>query len=152
MGGFVSGVDGVDRYLRNEAHKSQASGDARTWVLASDNEQVVGYYTVRTIVLDPDDAGPRFTSTSAPGYLIAKLGVTSALHGRKLGATLLVDAVSRIADASDLVGGRFVIVDASIGAFDFYKRWDFTPFTDNSRRLYMPMAGARAVRRASRGE
>lgn len=110
------------------------------------DDDVVGYFTLRVAVLDPVAGGPRFSSPKAPGFLLAKLGLTESHQGKGHGPQLLAKAVAMAADAGDLVGGRFIVVDASDGAHGFYRRFDFTPFTDGSARLYMPMARASSIR------
>jgi len=148
---FCSSVDGVDNYLHNEALKSHKASETRTSAWTVDG-RVVGYFTLRLAMLEFVEGGPRFSGPKAPGFLIAKFGIDKQYQRQRQrnGAQLLASAVIAAADASDLVGGRFIVVDAAMGAHEFYRKYDFTPFRDDPKRLYMKIETARSIREAAR--
>lgn len=58
--------------------------------------------------------------------MIVKLALTEQLHGQGLGEQLLLDALSRCVVAGEVVGSRFVVVDAiDAAAESFYVRYGF---------------------------
>lgn len=68
-----------------------------------------------------------------------------SLHGQGLGTQLLLDALERIVAAANDAGGRLVAVDAlDDSAHRFYEHHHFQPI-QNSNRLVMKVATARAV-------
>lgn len=83
--------------------------------------------------------------STIPGYLIARLALTQALHGQGLGTQLLLDALERVAAAAMNAGARLIAVDAlDDAAHSFYRRHDFQPI-QGSHRLVMKIATARTV-------
>lgn len=59
----------------------------------------------------PDRIGSGETNT-IPAILLAKLALDEDFHGQGLGRQLLVDAVTRAVSAVDIVGGRYIVIDA----------------------------------------
>lgn len=148
---FACGEESLDGYLRNEAQKAQASGWARThvWVADDDPKSVVGYYTlVPTVIMKgrlPAKMSEKGTKNT-PGVLIAKLALHTDLRGKHLGADLLVDALTTVVAAADLIGGRVIYVEAleDNKVFEFYKQAAFIGI-DGSYDLWMQMDTARAA-------
>ena len=87
-------------------------------------------------------------SENPPGYPLRRVGdapvadfAPADLHGQGLGASLLLDALGRAADAIEIAGGRLIVVDAiDESARCFYERHGF-------RRA--PSRPARLIRKAS---
>jgi GNAT superfamily N-acetyltransferase len=80
-----------------------------------------------------------------PAYLLARLALDQGLQGQGLGGELLIDALSRIVDASASGGGRLIVVDAiDEGAIAFYQHHDFIAIGD-SRRLYIKIVTAERI-------
>lgn len=153
---FASGQPSLDDWLRRHARDADARGTARTWVwTAPDSARVVAYYSVApTQVLREDLSRAQAGGASVvpeldPGYLLARLALDSSLHGQRLGAALLVDAVRRIVAAAEISGGRLIVVDAiDANAEGFYARHDFQPIPSSAsgsfpRRMVMKIATAR---------
>lgn len=143
------GRDELNRWLLHEALRAQAAGIAHTTVWTRpDDLVVVAFYAVAPTQFLRTDLPSRSLSagySTIPGYLIARLALTQALHGQGLGAQLLLDALERIVAGATNAGGRLIAVDAiDDAAHSFYRRHDFQPIQD-SRRLVMKIATARAV-------
>ena len=113
-----------------------------------DDLVVVAFYAVAPTQFLRTDLPSRSLSagySTILGYLIARLALSQALHGQGLGTQLLLDALERIVAAATNAGGRLIAVDAiDDAAHSFYRRHDFQPIQD-SRRLVMKIATARAV-------
>lgn len=143
------GHDQLDQWLLDEALRAQAAGIAHTTVWTRpDDFVVVAFHAIAPTQFMRTDLPSRSLSagySTIPGYLIARLALTQALHGQGLGTQLLLDALERIVAAAMNAGGRLIAVDAiDDAAHRFYRRHDFQPIQD-SRRLVMKIATARAA-------
>ena len=143
---FDSGKPELDGWLRSHANRAQLQGTARTtaWT-APDSNAVVGYYSICPTLVSRGDLTSSLAGGAAtsPGYLIARLALHRRLHGQQLGAQLLLDALEMCVRASDLGGGRLIVVDAlDVDAEQFYEHHGFKP-TKVSRRLVMKVSTAR---------
>lgn len=144
-----SGRNELDRWLLQEALRAQAAGIAHTTVWTRlDDPVVVAFYAIAPTQFVRTDLPSRSLSagySTIPGYLIARLALSQALHGQGLGTQLLLDALERIVAAAANAGGRLIAVDAiDDAAHSFYCHHDFQPI-QGSRRLVMKIATARAV-------
>lgn len=148
---FACGNEALDAWLREQAQRSHRAGVARTtlWTAPGDHV-VVGYHAIAPTQLARVDLPSRSLSAgynTLPGFLIARLALDRALHGRGLGGQLLLDALERILDAADLAGGRLLAVDAiDDAARRFYVHHGFQPI-EGSPRLVMKLATVRAALR-----
>jgi GNAT superfamily N-acetyltransferase len=148
--GFTSGDKSLDGFLRNEARKSQAAGKSQTHVWeAPDGETVLAYFTLMPTSVEASEVGRvgrRYRDEDAhPAVLIAKLALCEALRNQGIGSTLILDVLGKIVEAGDLIGGRFIIVDArNDKVFALYEGWDFTPVS-GGYRLWMKTETARAA-------
>lgn len=143
------GHDELDRWLLHEALRAQAAGTAHTTVWTRpDDLVVVAFYAIAPTQFMRTDLPSRSLSagySTIPGYLIARLALTQALHGQGLGTQLLLDALERVVLAATNAGGRLIAVDAiDDAAHSFYRRHDFQPI-QGSRRLVMKITTARTV-------
>ena len=67
----------------------------------------------------------------------------SSIHGRGLGAELLIHALDTVIAAARRAGGRVVLVDAiDDNARKFYERHDFHLLPGHDRRLVMKLSTA----------
>lgn len=143
------GRDELDRWLLNEALRAQAAGTAHTTVWTRpDDLVVIAFHAIAPTQFMRTDLPSRSLSagySTVPGYLIARLALSQALHGQGLGTQLLLDALERIVAAATNAGGRLIAVDAlDDAAHRFYCHHDFQP-VEGSRRLMMRVATARAA-------
>ena len=72
--------------------------------------------------------------------LLGRMGVSEALHGQRLGEFLLMHALERSWIGSRQVASWAVVVDAKVGARNFYLKHDFIPLPLQPDRLFLPMA------------
>ncbi len=129
--------------------RAHASGTAHTTVwTARDDPVVVAFYAIAPTQFARVDLPSRSLSagySQVPGYLIARLGLDSSLHGQGLGTQLLLDALERIVQAAADAGGRLIAVDAiDEEAHRFYHHHGFQPI-EASNRLVMKVASARSA-------
>lgn len=147
--GFRCGNEALDRWLAVYAGQSQRRDAARTFVTASPERQVLGYYTLvaSEIEHEPATAGVRRGMSRhfpVPVALIARLAVHADHQGRGLGRSLLLDALRRIVRASEELAVRAVIVEADDDrAAAFYEHFGFQPSPLDHRLLMVPLACVR---------
>lgn len=125
-----SGAPELDDWLRRFARVADASGTARTYVLAEGN-RVVGYYA-----LTPGAVGraelPARHAKGMPAHpigviLLARLALDGSLQGKGYGRALVADAAIRTLQAAELVGARAMLVHARDQmAAAFYERLGFS--------------------------
>ncbi len=131
LDGFQSSNSSLDTWLKASALRAEAQGTGRTSVWHRGDQAVVAYFTLVAHVVGRDRLSRtqgRSLPLHIPAILIAKLALHQDLHGRGLGAQLLLDALSRCVAAGSLVGTRFVVVDAIDEAAEaFYARFGFQP-------------------------
>jgi GNAT superfamily N-acetyltransferase len=144
---FSCGQPALDDWLRLHALNNEGLS-SRTYVVCS-GHSVVGYYALATGA-EQRAAMPRKLRHGAPDptpvMIIGRLAVDRACQGRKLGASLLQDALRRILSASGIVGCRAVLVHAiDEDVAGFYRKYGFLEFPTGSRRLFLPVETIRAT-------
>lgn len=75
--------------------------------------------------------------------MIARLAIDRALRGQGYGEQLLLDALGKAVAASEIGGGRLIVVDAlDAEAQSFYEHYHFVPVRNRERRLVMEVSPA----------
>ena len=140
---FACGNAELDDWLSRHARTATGQG-TRTYVLVGEENRVLGSYALAPHLLVRDEAPPRLARGAPhqiPAILLAKLALDSSVHGRGLGADLLVHALETILGAARRAGGRVVLVDAiDDEARAFYERHDFQALPGQPRRLVMKLS------------
>ncbi len=113
-------------------------------------QQVVGYYSLSAGSLDatdlPEALGRRLPKYPVPAALLGRLAVTQSCQGKGLGSILLVDALQRVAQASQVMAVYTVVVDAlNAEAARFYAQFGFTPLPSQPLKLFLPMDSVTAL-------
>ena len=83
-----------------------------------------------------------------PVALIGRLAIDARAQGRRLGETLLIDALRRVVDAAGLVGCTGIIVDAKDEAAErFYAKYDFATISAETwpHRMFLPLTTAKSA-------
>jgi len=132
---FACGEPELDDWLRRHARASHAGGGARVFVTTHSDAPVivVGSYALAAAQLEAADATPRVLKGKAreravPAVLLARLAVDLRHQGAHVGRSLLRDAMLRIAQASDPIGIRAVLVHAKHDrARTWYARYGCEP-------------------------
>lgn len=146
---FDSGVDALDRYLRQQATQDQRRRVSSCFV-ALDGECIAGYYTLASASVALGDL-PQLVARRLPRYptvpavRMGRLAVDLAYRGRGLGAALLADALERVLRA-DIAAWALLVDAKDDAAVAFYQHHGFMAFADIPRTLFLPVATARAAR------
>jgi predicted N-acetyltransferase YhbS len=128
---FDCGNPTLNAWLQKYAWTNQQADSAKTYVALAGN-LVVGYYALTTGSVHKHDS-PRRIATGLANHpigivLLARLAVDNTQQGKGLGKALLFDALSRIAEAADIVAVRAVMVHAiDEAARRFYAHFEFEP-------------------------
>lgn len=141
---FESGVEALDRYIRTQAGQDLRKHSAAVFVLVEGNStEILGYYTLSATSVELSDL-PEATARKLPKYptlpaiLLGRLAVDLGFRGRGFGELLLLDALRRCLRVTD-IAWTSVIVDAKDeSALAFYERYRFIPFSNRTRRLFLP--------------
>lgn len=139
---FACGEPLLDQWLRQRAVCNEGRF-SRTYVVA-EGARVVGYYCLSAGAVERATA-PSSLRRNAPDLVpvavLGRLAVDRALAGRGLGASLLADAIMRVALASQTIGIAAVLVQAkSMAAKRFYLACaEFVEFPPDSRLLFLPI-------------
>jgi predicted N-acetyltransferase YhbS len=128
---FSCGNELLDRWLVRYAGQNQRRDAARTFVAATTDQRVYGYYTLLAGQIDRHEATPETSKGLSqhfpiPVAILARLAVDVGQQGQGTGAALLNDALMRVVRASEQVAVRAIVVHAvDENASSFYKRFGF---------------------------
>jgi GNAT superfamily N-acetyltransferase len=130
VAGFDCGSLAQSDWLIHHAMQSHRTGLSRVYVVRSLDEpdtRVVGYYALAAGSVAQADAPPRLRQGTGryhqPVVILTRLGVDHVVHGIGLGRALVVDALRRIAAASEVIGVRALLIHCETeAARDFYLR------------------------------
>jgi GNAT superfamily N-acetyltransferase len=141
---FDSGKPSLDDWLKDMALHNQAQGYSRTFVIADEHYNVVGYHAVCAGMIHRNDVSRSAKGSQAPYELpvavLARLAVTRKHQGRGLGPALLRNALMSVVSAAQLVAFRAVVVHAiDDEAMNFYTKFHFQPTRGMERRLILPI-------------
>jgi ribosomal protein S18 acetylase RimI-like enzyme len=143
---FVSGVEPLDRYLRELASQDVKRRVSNCFVALDDADVIAGYYTFAATSLPLTELSaeeakrlPRYGVL--PAGLIGRLAVGRDFRGLGLGGALIMDAATRAARADSAIFA--LIVDAKDGAaVAFYEHHQFRRFASRPMSLFLPVATA----------
>jgi len=125
---FECGEPSLDEWLRRRALQNEESGASRTYVVC-DGQQVVGYYALAVGAVAHAEAPGRVRRNMpdpVPVMVIGRLAVHKNYQGKRIGPSLLRDAVLRTLHAAAIAGVRAILVHAiSERARKFYEGCGF---------------------------
>jgi GNAT superfamily N-acetyltransferase len=141
---FGCGKPVMDEWLRKYALRNQGLNAARTYVTC-EGTIVRGYFSLAPSSIAFKDAPERIRAGLArypvPVVLLAKLAVDQRWRGRRIGESLLFEALQRSLKASKAIAGVAVLVDAlDEEARTFYERYDFEQSPTDSNQLLLLMS------------
>ena len=153
---FSSGVDTLDRYLRELASQDIKRRVSNCFVALDDSGAIAGYYTfapksLPLTELSAEEAKrlPRYALL--PAGLIGRLAIDRRFQRQRLGGALIMDAVARTARADQ--ANFALIVDAKDeAAVAFYEHLQFRRFASRPKSLFLPLATALQALHAKAGE
>lgn len=127
---FACGESIFDDWLKRRALAIQASGASRTFVIADDERQVIGYYSLAAGAIAPQAGAHRSVrqgpAAPVPVMVLACLAVDVRAQGRRLGPAMLRDALQRSVLVSQNTGVRSLVVHAiNENGQKFYEHYGF---------------------------
>ena len=126
---FDCGEPVLNEWLKRRAMMNHLSGASRTFVVADHGQRVCGYYAIAAGAVSHElaiTAVRRNMPDPVPVLVLARLAIDQRIHGRKLGAALLQDAVHRAVVVAQNAGVRAVLVHALHDrAKAFYEHYGF---------------------------
>jgi len=152
---FDSGTEALDGWLRYRALRNQTSGASRTFVTCpvEGRKSVAGFYSLAAsgVALDAaPEAVRRDMPDPIPVILLGRLAVDQRHQGVGLGASLLQDAVRRVAGIAHTIGVRALLVHAiDEAAADFYARFGFISSPIDAETLFLSIQAVRASLKAA---
>ena len=140
MDGFDCGHEALNRYLIKFAWTNQQANAASTYLALNDDE-VIGFHTLVFGHVEYDGAPKRLAKRLArhpvPVMVLARLAVSTARQGQRIGSGLLKDAVLRTLQAAEIAGLRAMLVHAKdADAAAFYARFGFEPSPTDPLHLF----------------
>jgi predicted GNAT family N-acyltransferase len=144
---FSCGSEPLDRYLKQQAGQDAKKRAAVPYVLVSDDDRILGYYTLSSDNIRADDLPPNLIKQlKLPRYpvmgatLVGRLARDLSFRGKGIGELLLMDALKVSLTMSRKIASVAVIVDAKDeNAHRFYSYFGFLAFVDTAKRLFLPM-------------
>lgn len=148
---FSCGVVALDSYFKTRVSQDRKRNLASVFVALAKNERIAGFYTLSSFSIELREV-PQSEARKLPRYpiipatLIGRLAVDRDFQGQGLGGVLLVDALKRVIEINAQIASYAVVTEAKDdGAVAFYQKYGFLRFLDAERRLYLPVATARAL-------
>jgi GNAT superfamily N-acetyltransferase len=143
-------VASLNNYLKVQASQQARKDNARTYVLEDpqNESRIIGFYTLTMARLDLENLPPRLRKKhrfSTSVGLIARLAVDKKHKHNGFGEWLLIDALKKLLQASQIVAFPLVIVDAKDGSEKFYKKYGFTAFQEAQNKLFITTATLKAT-------
>jgi GNAT superfamily N-acetyltransferase len=142
---FDCGEPALDTWLRRRALQNEESGASRTYVVCA-GSQVVGYCALAVGAVAHVEAPGRVRRNMpdpAPVMIVGRLAVHKDFQGRKIGPSLLRDAVLRTLQAAEIAGIRAILVHAiSDRARQFYEDCGFIASPIDPMTLMITVAEA----------
>lgn len=140
---FSCGVASLDAYIQRQARQDLERKLAAVFILTPDSKTIAGFYTLSAhsiLAADlPDAMAKKLPRFPLPVTLLGRMAVSQSLRGPGLGEFLLMHALERAWLGSRQVASWAVVVDAKMGARDFYLKYDFAPLPSQADRLLLPM-------------
>lgn len=148
----LGGKEPLNAWLIAHARRADSSGVAHVYVWTPLGEQKVSAYVAicptEAVRTDVGVSGSMAGGYSRmPGYMIARLAMDTSLRGQGYGEQLLLDALGKAVAASEIGGGRLIVVDAvDDAAQSFCEHYHFVPVKNREHRLVMKVSSGESAR------
>jgi predicted N-acetyltransferase YhbS len=147
LDGFDCGKPALNDWLLRHARQAQASGSAKTFVVA-DTGRVAGYFSLTVSQIDTLDAPERMRKGmgqyTVPVVILARLAVCPRDQGRGIGCGLLQDAIRRTLLIAEQAGIRAMLTHPlDEEAARFYTRFGFIASPLRDRQMLLLLKDAR---------
>ena len=146
---FDCGKPSLDEWLVRHARQAQASGSAKTFVVA-DNGHVAGYFSLTVGQVDridaPERVGKGMGRYPIPVVILARLAVSHKDQGKGVATGMLQDAIRRTLVISEQAGIRAILTHPiDVDASRFYERFGFIPSPLREQQLLLLLKDARRL-------
>lgn len=136
---FRCGKAELDDWLRRYALVDHQLGGSRTYVTC-EGQTVRGFYSLAVSSIEFEHASPKVRQGlgryPVSVILIARLAVDETVQKKRVGESLLIDALARSLSVAEEVGVRAVLVHSmDDDARGFYERYDFERSPTNPYHL-----------------
>lgn len=150
--GFVSGLDSVDRYLRETAQGHMEKGVSVTRVLveaeAMPPKAVLGYFTLSNINIEAREwpkVSKGLPRQAVSAVLLGRLAVAQVSQGKGIGSMLVATARQLARETIMRTGGVGLVVDAANEEIaGFYARYGFLSVVPDGLRMFLPRVSLEA--------
>jgi len=143
---FDCGEDSLNQYLKRFARQDIQRQLNRVFVVSpsDDPELIYGYYSLSASTLVaaslPERLQQRLPRYPVPTVLLGRLAVATDQQGQGIGGIMLVNAMQRAMQASQVMAIYAIIVDAlNDPAVGFYRQFGFISLPGQSRKLFLPI-------------
>lgn len=140
---FISGLDSIDRYLKETARGHTDKGVSVTRVLTKEEatppKPILGFFTLSQISVEARtwQATKGLPRSPVPAVLLGRMGVDQSEQGKGISRILVATACQLALDAIDACGGIGMVVDAANeDLIGFYEKFGFVRV--DGRRLFLP--------------
>lgn len=149
LDGFDCGKPALNDWLLRHARQSQASGSARTWVVA-DADRVCAYFSLTVGQADTLEAPERVRKGMGnypiPVVILARLAVSLHDQGKGIGVGMLQEAIQRTVAIADQAGLRALLTHPiDDQAARFYQRFGFEPSPMREQQWLLLLKDARKL-------
>ena len=146
---FDCGKPALNDWLVHHARQAQASGSAKTFIVA-DDERVVGYFSLTVGQVDTLDVPERIRKGMGqypiPVVILARRAVSIQDQGRGIGVGMLQDAIRRTLVISEQAGVRALLTHPiDEDAARFYERFGFMSSPLREQQLLLLLKDARRL-------
>jgi GNAT superfamily N-acetyltransferase len=155
---FDCGNRELNDYLKHYALKNDLLMMGKTFVALTEENYTIGYFTLSNAQIErtaiPVQTGKKLPRYPIPAVRISRLAIDRTVQGRGIGAWMLIRALEKALQVSEVSGGEprsvgarransgnyAVLVDAiDEKAKAFYLKYGFLPLNNQSLSLFLPM-------------
>lgn len=136
---FDCGKSSLNNYILRNATDDVQQGACTCFVIANENNEIIGYYTLNTGSIAREDIPGEFRGRiryeDIPIVLLGRLAVDKRYRRQGIGERLLIDALYKcMTTAKDTIGARAVVVDPiDEDAVAFYEKYGFQSIPDSGK-------------------
>jgi GNAT superfamily N-acetyltransferase len=148
-GDFDCGETAQNDWLRNRALRNSQSDDTRTYVIADDALNVLGFYGIATgsVIRSILPGGLRRNAPDPVScVLLVQLGVSIRHQGQGLSRELVLHAMGQAVKIASIAGCRlFCLHPARSDLVGFYQKFGFLEIDTSPAMMAMSMASVRGI-------
>ena len=148
---FRCGVLSLDEWVRKHALQSHRSGGSRVFVTTETDPDIAGYYALAAGAIMARDGSARLvqglaTHQPVPVVLLGRLAVDTRHQRQQVGRSLLLDAMTRVLAAGEMIGIRALLVHAvDEQAMERYAQFGFERSPTHPLHLILLLKDLRAT-------